>query len=77
MFFLNHFFNNPDSCILDVGLTEHCANSVNLPFSLKKYDVPETTYKVFAFIYEGNARKNFLELLSIELKRPILYDEPD
>ena len=73
--FHNHFFGNPECGILDAGLTDHCATSVNLPVSCEKYDDTETTFEVVPFIYNENSKQVYLELLSNELKMPCLYED--
>ena len=44
--FHNHFFDNPECGILDVGLGDHSANLVKFRFSCNNFDGTEPTYKV-------------------------------
>ena len=45
--FHNHFFDNPERCILDAGLTGYCVFFVRLSFSCKKQVDTGITFKAF------------------------------
>ena len=70
-------FDNPDCGVFDGGLTDHCATFVKLPFSSIRNGYNRTTYKVFPFIFNENARQVYLETLSKELKMPNFYVDLD
>ena len=73
--FYNRFSDNPDCDILDAGVSDHGATSVRLSFFCKKCDDTGTTYKVFSFIQNENARQDYLGILPNELKKPNLHDD--